>query len=200
MKTEKRQRRRRRNKLHLYSIIYVYVNHARARAHTHIHTHLHMYSQIFIHTSRNIHTYTHTQKYMNTLTYTQLHTYTSTHTYMHIHTCTLTYKYTHIYTPIYIYIYTYICKNSIDTWSTALDDVYSIIVPIYRPIGQVDRVFADSPGVRASISGRVIPKTQKWYLILPCLTISILRYVSSVKWRYPGKGVAHSPTPRCWSY
>ena len=37
----------------------------------------------------------------------------------------------------------------------------------------------------------------KWYLMLPCLTLSNMRYVSRVKWSNPGKGVAPSPTPRC---
>ena len=41
---------------------------------------------------------------------------------------------------------------------------------------------------------------KKWYLIPPCLTLSIIRYVSRVKWSNPGKGVAPSPTPRCSSY
>ena len=50
---------------------------------------------------------------------------------------------------------------------------------------------------RGSITCRVIPKTQKWYLIPPCLTLSIIRYVSRVKWSNPRKGVAPSPTPRC---
>ena len=40
----------------------------------------------------------------------------------------------------------------------------------------------------------------KWYLISPCLTLSIIRYVSRVKWSNPWKGVAPSPTPRCRSY
>ena len=37
-------------------------------------------------------------------------------------------------------------------------------------------------------------------MIPPCLTLSIIRYVSRVKWSNPGKGVAPSPTPRCSSY
>ena len=41
---------------------------------------------------------------------------------------------------------------------------------------------------------------KKWYLIPPCLTISIMRYISRVKWSNPGKGVAPSLTPRCSSY
>ena len=40
----------------------------------------------------------------------------------------------------------------------------------------------------------------KWYLIPPCLTLSIIRYVSRIKWSNPGKGVAPSSTPRCSSY
>ena len=43
-------------------------------------------------------------------------------------------------------------------------------------------------------------RLRKWYLILPCLTLSIIRYVSRVKWSNPGKEVALSPTPRCSSY
>ena len=34
----------------------------------------------------------------------------------------------------------------------------------------------------------------------PCLTLSIIRYGSRVKWRNPWKGVASSPTPWCSSY
>ena len=38
------------------------------------------------------------------------------------------------------------------------------------------------------------------YLIPPCLTLSIIRYVSRVKGSNPEKGVAPSPTHRCSSY
>ena len=58
------------------------------------------------------------------------------------------------------------------------------------------RVFANGPGDL----GVVIPKTQKWYLMLSCLTLGIIRYVSRVKWSHTGKGVAPSPTPLCSSY
>ena len=67
-------------------------------------------------------------------------------------------------------------------------------------ISQVGRVFTNGSGDWGSISGQVIPKTQKWYGIPPCLTLDILRYVSRVKWSNPGKGAAHSPTPWCSSY
>ena len=41
---------------------------------------------------------------------------------------------------------------------------------------------------------------RKWYLILPCLTLSNIRYVSRVKWSNSGKGLAPSPTRRCSSH
>ena len=43
-------------------------------------------------------------------------------------------------------------------------------------------------------------RLRKWYLMPPCLTLSIVRYGSRVKWSNPGKGVAPSPTPWCISY
>ena len=42
-------------------------------------------------------------------------------------------------------------------------------------------------------------KTQKWYLRPPCLTLSIIRYGSRVKWSNQGRQVTPSPTPRCSS-
>ena len=51
----------------------------------------------------------------------------------------------------------------------------------------MSRVFANGPSDRGSIPGRVIPKTQKRYLMPLCLTLSIIRYRSSVKWSNPGK-------------
>ena len=36
--------------------------------------------------------------------------------------------------------------------------------------------------------------------MLPCLTLSNIKYVSRVKWNNPGKGVAPSTTPWCCSY
>ena len=62
-------------------------------------------------------------------------------------------------------------------------------------IGLVGRVFANGQRDLGSIPGRIIPKTLKWYLIPPCLTLSNLRYISKVKWSNPGKWVAPSPIP-----
>ena len=41
---------------------------------------------------------------------------------------------------------------------------------------------------------------KKWYLIPPCLTLSIIRYISKVKWSNPGEGVVPSTRPQCSSY
>ena len=63
------------------------------------------------------------------------------------------------------------------------------------------RVFTNGLGDLGSIPSRVIPKTQKkWYLMPPCLTLSIIRWGSREKWSNSGKGVAPSPTTRCSSY
>ena len=43
-------------------------------------------------------------------------------------------------------------------------------------------------------------RLKKWYLIPPCLTLSIIRYVSRVKRSNQGKEVAPSPIPQCSSY
>ena len=59
-----------------------------------------------------------------------------------------------------------------------------------RLISLVGRAFANGPGDRGSIPGRVIPKTYKWYLIPPCFILSNIRYVSRVKGSDQGKGVA----------
>ena len=48
-------------------------------------------------------------------------------------------------------------------------------------IGMMVRVFANGPGDLGSIPGRVTPKTQKWFLMPPCLILSIIRYGSRVK-------------------
>ena len=41
---------------------------------------------------------------------------------------------------------------------------------------------------------------QKWYLMLPRLTLSIIRIGSRVNWSNLGKWVVSSPTPQCSSY
>ena len=67
-------------------------------------------------------------------------------------------------------------------------------------IGLMVRVLANGMEDLGSISGWVIPKTQKWYLMLPCLTLIIIMYGSRVKWGNLGKGVASCPKPWCSCY
>ena len=55
------------------------------------------------------------------------------------------------------------------------------VIYCYRLFSVMVRAFSNGPGDRGSIPGWVIPKTQKWYLISPCLTLSIIRYGSRVK-------------------
>ena len=64
------------------------------------------------------------------------------------------------------------------------------VVQRINKLALVGKGRANGLGDQGSIPGRVIPKTQKCYLIPPCLTLNIIRYVSSVKWSNPGKGVA----------
>ena len=78
-----------------------------------------------------------------------------------------------------------------------------IISEGYQLIGLAGKVFANGPRDWGLIPGQVIRKTFKkknWCLMPPCLTLSIIMYVSQVKWSNPGKGVAPSPTPQCSSY
>ncbi len=95
---------------------------------------------------------------------------------------TLDYSRQLYFTLLYIYIYK---QNLAQNISLSFSSWY---------------IVSFGPGDLGSISGRVIPKTQKWYLMPPCLTLSIIRYVSRVKSSNPGEGVAPSPIPRCSSY
>ena len=60
--------------------------------------------------------------------------------------------------------------------------------------------FANSPGNRGSIPGRVIPKTQK--MVLDASFLNTLHYKVRIKdkWGNPRKGVAPSPPLQCSSY
>ena len=57
---------------------------------------------------------------------------------------------------------------------------------------------ARETGVQSQVES--YQRLKKWYLIPPCLTLSIIRYVSRVKWSNPWKRVTPSPTPWCSSY
>ena len=53
-------------------------------------------------------------------------------------------------------------------------------------------------GVQSQVES--FQKLKKWYLMPPCLTLTIIRYRSRVKWSNQGNGVAPSLTPWCSSY
>ena len=83
---------------------------------------------------------------------------------------------------LYIYIYIYI---------------YILDLP---DIGQGVRVFANRPGDRGSIPGRVIPKTQKMVLDTSLLNTQHYKVRIKGKVEQSREGVAPSPTPWCSSY
>ena len=43
-------------------------------------------------------------------------------------------------------------------------------------------------------------RLKEWYLMPFCLRLSIIRYISGVKWSNPGKGIVTFTTLRCSSY
>ena len=70
---------------------------------------------------------------------------------------------------------------------------------IRLPIGLV---VEGSPMARETRVQSLVESYQRlknWYLIPPCLTLSIIKHISRVKWSNPRKGVAPSPTHRCSS-
>ena len=89
-----------------------------------------------------------------------------------------------IYVRVRISVYVCMCMH------ICVCMYYAYVFVCNRPIGQVGRVFANAPGDRGSIPGRIIPKTQKWYLRFSSLTLSIIRCGLRVKWSNRGKGVA----------
>ena len=97
-----------------------------------------------------------------------------------------------------ICVYMYVCMSMcmfVHVCVCVCACVFSVLVNYYketieigfhyfivnRAIGIMNKVFANGPGDLGSIPSRVILKTQKWYLILPCLILSIIRYGSRVK-------------------
>ena len=67
-------------------------------------------------------------------------------------------------------------------------------------IGLMSRVFANGPGDRGSIPGRVISKTQKMVLDAALFNTQHYKVRTKGKWSNSKNRVASSPTPRCSSY
>ena len=109
----------------------------------------------------------------------------NTHTHTHTHTHTKEYELK--------------CLVIMSKYNSVL--IYSMyIISSNRLIGQADSVFANGPGDLFQFQVTSYQRLKKWYLKPPYLILSIIRYVSRVKWSNPGKGVAPFPTSRCSSY
>ena len=57
---------------------------------------------------------------------------------------------------------------------------------------------APETGIQSQVES--YQRLKKWYLMLPCFALSIIRKVSRVKWSNPGKGAVLFPTLWCSSY
>ena len=101
-------------------------------------------------------------------------------------------------TTIYIYIYIYIYKfkkienllyfhtvGFISILSSSL--CFSLSLYIYIYIYIIVKVLANGLGDPGSVPGRVMPKTQKWYLMPSCLIFIIIKYESKVSGAIQGK-------------
>ena len=103
--------------------------------------------------------------------------------------------YIYIYICIYIYIYIYIVCLRVQVCVCACK-----YLTVYCTIGLGVRVFANGPGDLGSISGRVIPKTQK--MVLDASLFNTQHYKVRIKGKVEQsrEGVAPSPTHWCSSY
>ena len=90
-------------------------------------------------------------------------------------------------------------KNHIHVVKNAL---HGMMHGINRVVSDTEesRVFANGPGNRGSIPGRVIPKIQKKVLDAVLLSTQHYKVRIKVKWINLWNGVAPSPTPWCCSY
>ena len=104
---------------------------------------------------------------------------------------------------------TYIHQLGVDTWCR-LEDLLRVM---HNRVGWRERfkgiltvkaswVASSSMARETVVQSQVesYQKLKKWYLIPPCLTLSIIRYLPRVEWSNLGKGVAPSSTPWCSSY
>ena len=78
--------------------------------------------------------------------------------------------------------------------------LFYLFYMIYRTIGLSVECspMVRETGVQSQVGS--YQRLKKWYLMLLCLTLSVIRYGSRIKWSNPGKGVAPSPIPWCSSY
>ena len=113
----------------------------------------------------------------------------------------------HVYIYIYIYIYSLYVSLSVPHSlcpSISLSFSFSLSLSLYiyiytliymhhnlpKPYWVECSPMSSETGVPSEVES--YQRLKKWYLMLPCLTLSIIRYGSRVKWSNPGKWVAAS--------
>ena len=121
----------------------------------------------------------------------------------------------YIYICIYIYLYIYILAGfikdikvcwcnffSVFCWRILLgigtEQLSKIDFTFYRALLEGIRQWPRIPGFNSRSSYPKDSKNGTWYHL--GLTLSIIRYVSRVKWSNPRRGVATTSTPQCRSY
>ena len=93
---------------------------------------------------------------------------------------------------IYIYIYIYVCVGGVNNGQKFPMFIIKMQTWVEcSPMARETRVQSQVESYQ---------RLKKWYLILPCLTLSNITDLSRVKLRNPGEVVASSLTPRCRSY
>ena len=81
-------------------------------------------------------------------------------------------------------------------WWLVLISKFQIILLLYSRVAYnlclVGRVLSMDRETRVQSLVESYQRLKKWYLVPPCLTLSIIRYVSRVKWSNPGIGAGPS--------
>ena len=138
---------------------------------------------------------------MRMFIYIYIYIYIYTHTHTHTCVCVLNQRYRYSLTKPIIklwlkkinFLFRFSCfltRECIYSMSECKNCKTGLVVEC-SPIAQ-------ETGVQSQVES--YQRLKKWYLIPPCLTLSIIKSVSRVKWRNPGNGVAPSTTSWCSSY
>ena len=98
---------------------------------------------------------------------------------------------------LFVYVTLSVVDINVLKWETLLDIIY---IYIYIYIYICYRALAWLLECSSMAQVESYQRLKKWYLMPPCLTLSIIRYRSRVKWINPEEGLAPSPTPLCSSY
>ena len=88
------------------------------------------------------------------------------------------------------------CKNGILWKIWEQFSIKSLLIMVYFAERLECSSIAQKTGVQSQVES--YQRFKKWYLMPPCLALSIIRYGSRAKWSNPRKGV--TPFPGCSSY